>query len=87
MAKTPSPRVIAAKWFLKQMDADGNSEELEAHNLSLLCGSRVSDQKAVKVREQLDKLSKKFHERMQKIVDKFNSPPEKKPKGKASAGK
>ena len=77
--KTPSARVIAAKWIIQQLDASVYAESLEPAGLTALAGSRVNDKKSDKVCDYADKLAGKFLERMQKIVDKFESPPTKKP--------
>ena len=91
--KTPSARVIAAMWLLDALGADRadradraddyTSVSLEPAALTKLADSRVSQAKALKVVEQVVKITAKLRERMQKAVDKFNgvgAPP--KPKKK-----
>ncbi len=80
MPKTPSPRVIAAKYVLDRLDT-GTDTNFSSMGLTQLAESRVSDAKVEKVQTQLDKLSDKFRIRLRKIVDKFENPPAK-PAGK-----
>lgn len=74
MAKTPSARVIAAMWLQDQLSVSVQASTLEPKSLTALAESRVSDEKAAKVREQIDKLAGKFIKRVDKIVEKFDNP-------------
>lgn len=75
--KTPSARVIAAMWIVRQLDDAGYAPTLTPEALSELAGSRVNGKKSDKVDEYLRKLAGKFIDRMAKIVDRFENPPPK----------
>ena len=83
MAKTPSHNVIAAKWILAQLEADGQAPTLTPAALTDLAESRVNDAKAEKVRDQIGKIVGKTITRCQKIVDKFEGNTSSKPSKKA----
>jgi hypothetical protein len=72
--KTPSPKVLAAKWVMNRLNTTLNQDSLEPDRLSQLFDSRVSPEKAKKVREQAEKMIKKFVERTAKAVDKYLNP-------------
>ena len=73
--KTPSARVIAAKWLLNQLDGDVQAETLENSSLASLADTRVNDKKGESSRDQIGKIAGKFIERLEKIVCKFEAPP------------
>ena len=72
--KTPSPKVIAAKWLAKQLCVKEYAVTLIPEALTELADSRVNEAKADKVIEQIEKVSGKLVERLNKIID----PPAKK---------
>ena len=85
--KTPSPKVIGSMWVLAQLDTRGGERKtLQAEGLSEMCESRVSDDKAEKVVEMIEKITATFVARLKKVMDKYNGVAEEvKPKKKAPA--
>jgi len=83
-SRTPSARYMAAKVLLAALKvAHGQSTE----ELAKMFESRVSDAKKTKVDDQIGKMTKKFKERFQRIVDAWENPPPKKPGVKPPVGK
>lgn len=84
--KTPSARVIAAKFILNifGQPACGLPEPEE---MTKLFGSRVNEAKRDKTHDQLAKITAKLVQRMQLVVDKFEgkAPPPKPRKPKKTA--
>lgn len=77
--RTPSPRVIAA--MLLEHIFEGAYFK-SAAEMSDVADSKVSDAKRELVIKQLDKMTKKFEDRVKKIVSDFKTPPPRKPKEK-----
>lgn len=69
--KTPTARVLAAKWLLGQLDTDSNYDSLSPGAIGQLGETRVNEKKAEQVKAQLAKMAGKFVDRMKAIVDKF----------------
>jgi len=81
MAKTPSPKVIAA--YLLRETFTNVPNNTTAEQLTSLVDSRVNDAKLEKVVDQFKKITLKLLERLQKVIDKFEDVPAPK-KGKKS---
>jgi len=77
--KTPSPKVIAS-YALQQ--AIRNVHAATPEFLSEMVSSRVSPEKKDKVLAQVTTVSKKFVERLERTIQKFEGEPEAKPKTK-----
>lgn len=74
--KTPSERVIAAKWLLQKLERDATVDEL-VEGLTELVDSRVNAAKVEKVLKQFDKIAGRFIARLEAIVSKFEGNGEK----------
>lgn len=77
--KTPSPKVIASMWVLDRLNTESGgdadiSTSLSPDSLSEMCGSRVNEAKVEKVVEQIGKITLKFRERLEKVIEKFETP-------------
>jgi len=80
--KMPSPKVIGSMWVLASLDTRGGERKsLQAEGLSELCEKKITDEKAEKVVEMIDKITATFVARVKKAVDKYNGVVEK-PKSK-----
>ena len=72
--KTPSARVIAALWLQKQIDGPEAIQTLTGEVLTSLAESRVSDDKAEKVAEHVQKIGKGLLARLTKIIQAYKNP-------------
>ncbi len=71
--KMPSPKVIGSMWILASLDTrSGERKSLQAEGLSELCEKKITDEKAEKVVEMIDKLTATYVARVKKAVDKYN---------------
>lgn len=64
---TPSPKVIAS---VAIKDAITGLDETAADDFGLMCSTKVSEAKRIKVIEQIEKISRKFLERLTRTIDK-----------------
>ncbi|MCI0422271.1 MAG: hypothetical protein L0312_24090 [Acidobacteria bacterium] len=72
--RTPSARYMATCLLLKALQF---AVEVTRDTLTESFASRVNDKKCAKVREQVDKISNKFKERLRKIKDNWEQPKKK----------
>lgn len=82
--KTPSPKVIASYMLREVLTNAPNNFNPE--QVSSLVSSRVSEAKYDKVKDQFEKITNKFRERIDRTIEKHEAPP-KKSKGQKSAEK
>lgn len=80
--KTPSPKVIASYMIREVLTNAPNNFTPE--QVTSLVDSRVSDAKYDKVKEQFEKITQKFRQRLENTIHKFETPAGKK---KADKGK
>jgi len=69
MAKTPSPKVLASRWVLSQLQTETVPS---AETLTANFTTRINEAKREKIIEQIEKITLKLRERLQKVTDKFS---------------
>ena len=75
--RLPSPRVMAAKILMDSLEGPFFRS---AEDLSNLFDTKVSDAKREKYIREVEKLCRRFRDRMAAIVRRFEQPPPRKPK-------